>query len=244
MKKAKTVFLIGVSFLLLAFTVYTFLGPFSKISIVRLKAGEKLKADKFYRQKEQEILSLVQAYKGKLLWQVSLQNLVEQINSLYREADISATRKFPNQINVFLTKKNAVLILMKEDGGFYPISHRGEIGSKKGPGESFDFPILRGDQFWKQLKLRKRALSIIFSIPEKGQPLSAKNISEIYYNGANDSWWIYLVSSHFIVELKDPLLPGQIKNIDFVLNYLHQQGRKEGLIDARWDKKIVVKNLN
>jgi len=163
---------------------------------------------------------------------------------LYTWAEVHVTRKLPNRLVVFLEKKDIALLLLKDEEFFYSVSYEGKIGVKRGLGESLDFPVLRGDIFWNDSFLRKRALSIFLSIPKNNRTFSTQNISEITYNKKNDSLFFYLIPGHFILELRKQLSPMQVQNIDFVLNYLNQRGKQEGIIDARLDKKIIVKSFN
>ena len=244
MRKAKRIFLFCALVLLAGALIYGFLGPFSKISHIELKADETLRSSPSYAIKEKEILSFLNHYKGRFLWQASLKKMVRQIHVLYPGVEAYAVRRFPSRLAVFLKNKNTAFLLLKEGEGFYSVSYEGEIGTKKTGGESLDFPLLRGESFWSQPLLRKRALLIVSSFPKEGSALSVSNISEIVYNRVNDSFLFFLVKSHFVVELKKQPSSRKIRNIDFVLNYLKRKERKKGLIDARWDKKIIVKNRN
>ena len=244
MKRIKNIIFILNSIFLLLFIGYVFLGPFSKISIVELKTDGKLKNIKSYTKQEEKILSFLNSYKGQFLWQADLKKIVKKINGFYLGTEVYVVRRFPNRLIVSLKKKNTALLLLKEGEFFYSVSYEGEIGSQRNREESFDFPILRGSAFWNNLQLRKRVLSILSSLPKKDVFFSIQNLSEISYNKNNDSLFFHLISGHFILELKGQLDSKKIKNIDFVLNYLDQYGHQRGFIDARFDKKIIVKNLN
>lgn len=243
MRKIRNIFL-GFGFIFILFFIYAFLGPFSKISSVELDVDEKLKTTRSYIKKEKEILSYLNSYKGKSLWQVDLKHLVKQTNAFYLGSEIYVVRRFPNRLIVFLKKKNTALLLLKDREFLYSVSYEGKIGDKKNMEEFFDFPILRGELFWDSPQLRKRALSILSSLPKTGPFFSVQNISEIFYNKINDSLLFYLISSPFILELKKQVSPEKLQNINFVLNYLNQKGSQRGFIDARLDKKIIVKHLN
>ena len=244
MKKIKIFFFICSAIFFLGLIIYAFLGPFFKISLVKLNRDPELQTNKSYRAQEEEIASYLNRYKGQLLWRVDLKDLVKKVNSLYLGTEVYTARRFPNQLNVSLKKKNTALLLLKGGEFFYSVSHEGEIGAKRTGEESFDFPILRGDSFGDNIQLRKRALSVLSSIPKAGRDFSAQNISEISYNKANDSLLFYLSSGHFILELRKQLFPKAIQNIEFVLNYLNQQGEQGRLIDVHLDKKIIVKMGN
>ena len=243
-KTTKTVFLIFSFSLFTAGAVYIFSSPLSRIFLVELKVDQEVKARKNYKKTEEKILSHLNSYKGKFFWQISLKKLVKKTKNIYPGAEVFAQRKFPNRLTLTLKMKNAPLLLLKEGGEFYSVSPEGELNEKKARGEFLDLPILRGEAFWNHLELRKKALNLLSSLPQQGQGLSVKNISEIAYSPDRGSLLLYLLSSSFIIEMTNPADAGKIQNINFVLNYLKQKGRKTGLIDARIDKKIIVKKLN
>ena len=244
MKNLKNTFLIFAFVCLFFFIVYIFSGPFFKISIIDIKADKGLKKSHFYRAREKQILSHLKSYKGQSLWQVDLKELSDKLDAFYMGAEVYVFRKFPNRLVILLKKKKAALLLLKEPETFYLLFHGGEIGEKNTEALP-DLPILRGQLFWDQPPLRKRALDIVSSIPKNNNHLfSVQNISEILYNKTNDSFLFYTISGHFILELKKPVESKKTQNIDFVLNYLNQRGNKGARIDARFDKKIIVKNPN
>lgn len=244
MEKIKNIFL-GLCFLfLLLFIAYVFLGPLSKISFVDLEVEPRLKAIQSYQTKEDKIVYFLNSHKGQFLWGLDLKKLTKQIHDFYIGMDVHVSRKLPNRLVVSLKQKRAVLLLLKEGKWFFSISSEGEIGAKKQVGESLDFPVLRGDSFWKKPELRRRVLALVSLLPLSGSPFSVQNISEISYNQANDSLFFYLIPGRFILELNDQLFQKKINNINFVLRYLNQEENPGGLIDARMDKKIIVKKLN
>lgn len=244
MKKTKNIFLFVLLISLICFLSYAFFSPFFKVYPIDLRVNQEIKNIPLYREQEEKILMHLNRYKGHFLWKLNLKSIVQDVHEFYPGAEISVSRKFPNRLIVLLERKQIPLLLFKEGGSFYSVSYEGDIGSKKSSGESLDFPILRGKLFWDDLSLRKRAISVFFHIPRDKSLFSKKNISEISYNKNNDSLLLFLVSSHFVLELKKPPSPKKIKNIEFVLNYLNQRGNQGGYIDARMDKKIIVKKRN
>lgn len=240
MRKIKNIFLICLSLSSFLFICYLLLGPFLKISLVEINSSKAIQKSSSYKQMEEELSSLLEKYKGQFLWKVSLKKLAKELKSSYPEFQFHIVRKLPNHLILFLNKKNTALLLFYE-GDFFPVSSTGEIGKKKATEESLDFPILRGRSFWKKSDIRKKALDILFSIPETGPLLSIPNLSEILYNEANNSLLFYLIKGSFIIELNKTLDSEKIKNILFVLNYLDQEKDKRNWIDARSDKKIIVK---
>lgn len=243
--KIKPLFLIFVSGLLLFYFFYAVLGPLTRVSSIKFSADKQLKSRASYIKKEPDILSYLNEYKGKNLWQVNLKTLVTTLNELYFGAEVYVIRKWPNRLIVFLKPKATALILLKNKEVFYPVSYEGEIGDSINLKDFFDFPILRGKVFWNDLSLRKQVLSVLSSIPKKGEGFSIQNISEILYNKKNNSLMFYLIPGHFTVELQaSSVSPKKIKNINFVLTYLSQRDHQGELIDARFPKKIIVKRIN
>ena len=241
MAKAKKIFLIAGLALLFIWIAYMAVGPLFRVSLVKLNVDERLQNNKFFMEKESKTLLRLNSYKGQTLWRINLEKLAQQIHALWPYVEIKARRVFPNRLVVSLKKKDSALLLLKEGGSFYSIAYDGAINGTKALEESFDFPVLRGHSFWEKPLLRKRAVDIVSLVPPVGSLFSVQNISEISYLPANDSLLFYLISGHFSLEIKEPPSLEKVKNIDFVLSYLKQRGNTGGWIDARWDKKIIVK---
>ena len=245
MKKRIQIFTTIVFFVLLflIFIYAVFLGPFFVISKIQLTVGESLKADNSYPAKQKDIQLYLNKYKGQKLWALDLKTMVKDLARLQPGIELYSRRVFPNQLHVFLDKKHSPLLLLKGEGLFYSVTQEGEISTLKNSFESLDYPLLRGQFFLDQLSLRKQALNILSALPEEGLGFSVKNISEIFYNPKSQSLLFYLISPPFVLELKQPPDLKKIQNIDFVLNYLKLEGRESAFIDARKDKKIIVKKL-
>ncbi|MDE0092562.1 MAG: hypothetical protein OXN83_04685 [Oligoflexia bacterium] len=243
MKKIKF-FSIAGFFGVIIFLVYVLLFPFSKIHSIDLKTTPEIKKDPLYIQKEPDIVSYLQNYKGQYLWKINLKKIVKKIEAVYLGGDIYIKRKFPNRLIVSLDKEKTSLLLLKQDHFFYSVFYDGNVGSRKSRTDSLNFPILRGKSFETSFQLRRRVLSILSDIPKAGNSFSLENISEIFYNEDNDSLLFYLAEDYFILELQSPPSLKIVQNIDFVLNYLKQQGRTRALIDVRLNKKIIVKKIN
>lgn len=244
MKKIKNIFLVCLLVSLLGFLFYAFFTPFFKVSFIDVQVNQEIKNIPLYKQQEEKIIQHLNIYKGRFLWKLNLKDIVQELYELYPGAEISVIRKFPDQLIVLLERKQIPLLLLKEGGSFYSVSYEGEIGVKKNSGESFDFPVLRGRFFWDDISLRKRAISVFSHIPKESAFFSGQNISEVSYNKNNDSLLLFLISGRFILELQGPPSPKKIKNIEFVLNYLNQRGEQGRHIDARMNKKIIVKKIN
>ena len=197
-----------------------------------------VRSDPLFQKTESKILTVMEFYKQKYLWQVSLKEIAQKLQEIDKESYITVKRKYPGQLIVSVQKKKTALLLLKSDNAFYSISYEGIEGRKVL--ENLDFPILRGEDFEKSLKLRQRLLRVIESLPQSAGLFCVDNLSEILYNKDNQSFLFYLKFPRFVLELKSAPSAKKKQNIEFVLNYLDKQ--TQAFIDARPDKKIIVKN--
>ena len=237
----KRFFLFIVSFALIALPLFIVISLFFNTLSIELKVDSKLKQQPGYLKKEYKILSYLNNYKSQQLWRLNLKKILQDIENMSLGIKVYARKKYPDYLIVFLNKKQTALLLLKTDHTFYPISHDGELGIKKNLQDIPNVPILRGIPFEQNKTLRQRILKLIDQIPKQGNGFSSQNISEVSYHKKHDSFLFYLSTGLLILELKAPLSKQKIKNVDFVLNYLKKIGRQKAFIDARLDKKIIVK---
>ena len=242
MNKVKK-FFIAILLGILGFILYAFLLPFSKIHFIDLKTEPQVEVQDLYIKKEPEIRDYLEIYRGRYLWSLNLKKIAKEIKAVYLGGEVYIKRKLPNRLIVHLKAEPTFLLLLKSDDFFYSVSYNGSIGAKKNRTESLNFPILRGQVFEKNFQLRQKTVNILLKLPKMGGLFSLENISEILYNEKNSSFLFYLAFDHFILELVSPPSLKKIKNIDFVLNYLKQQGRTRAFVDARLEKKIIVKKI-
>ena len=225
--------------LLIFFLVGLFL--FTKPLSVELKIDSKLKNQAGFSKKTTQVLSYLKKYKNQFLWQIPLKQIVQNIEQMSLGLDVSAYRKYPNQLIVSLNEKKTALLLLKGDSYFYSVSYDGSLGVKKQTQNIIKAPILRGTSFETEKDLRKEVLQLLELIPKDGQVFSIENISEIHYDKKQSSFLTYLSTRPLAINLNSPLRSQTIKNIEFVLEYLEKEEQKYSLIDARTEKKIIVK---
>ena len=234
-------FLFIVSFALIILPLFIVTALFFNTASIELKVDSQLKQQPGYFTKEYKILSYLNNYKSQQLWRLDLKKILHDIEDMSLGIKVYARKKYPDSLIVFLNKKNTALLLLKTDHTFYPVSHNGELGIKKNLQEIPNVPILRGAPFEQNKALRQKALKLMDQLPAQGSGFSSQNISEVSYHKKHDSFLFYLFTGLLILELKAPLSKQKIKNVDFVLSYLKKIGRQKAFIDARLNKKIIVK---
>lgn len=215
-------------------TIYSLLGPLSRISVVELNLeGESSSAAKPGLEKA------LRSLEGRLAWKIDLKQTAHQVSTFYPGARVQVLRRLPGRLLLFVQKRAPVFLLYKE-GGFYPVSQEGDIGPVRKKGESLDFPILRGPDLTAAQDLRRQALLVFLSLPREGDSLlSQERLSEIVYRPSTQAFLFYV--SGFVLELTKPLSEKKARRIDFVLRYLLQKGRQRALVSARQNAKIIVK---
>ena len=234
-KKKSFVMFIFLIMILLALLFY------SKPLSLELKVNPKLKKQAEFSKKSNQVLSYLKTYQNQFLWQIDLKQLVQDIEKMSLGLDVYVQRKYPQRLIVELDEKEIALLLLKGDSHFYAVSYDGKLGPQKTNQNIVNVPILRGAEFENQDKLRKQVLQLLKPIPEKGFLFSTENISEILYNKTHKSFLIYLSNKSLVLKLNTAPSLQKIKNIEFVLKYLEKEERHSSLIDARPDKKIIVK---
>ena len=214
---------------------------FSKPLSIELKVSSKLEKQEGFSKKSDQILSYLNQYKTQFLWQVDLKQIIQNIEKMSLGLEVYVQRKYPRQLIVRLNEKKTALLLLKENSDFYSVSYDGRLGAKKEIKNFPNAPILRGSHFESNQNLRKRVLELLDSIPKQGRVFSIENISEILYDKKQNSFLLYLSTRPLVIKLNSPPLNKKIKNIEFVLEYLKKEEKDSNVIDARPDKKIIVK---
>jgi len=211
---------------------------FSELEHIELKTNS-IKTLHFTEQIRQKILLKLNSYKGKNIWSVKLKDLAFEVKKIYPAAQIQVTRQLPHRMTVFLKYKDVAVLLLRDTGSLHSISFQGDIQESLPLDQSLDLPILRGERFWTNKSLRKKAIFLLSRLPETGLFVS-KNISEIIYKKDRLSFLFILISHHLTLEVKTELSSKKIENINLVLNYLIQKNIQKGQVKALFEKKIIV----
>ena len=230
-------FLCGGLFILYRF----FLVEYVTIDSVHLIFSQKKGGiDSISPDKKKKLLSLVEKYKNRSVWSVSLKEIALEVQELYPSKKARVKRKLPDKIEVYLEESLPAFLILTEKGKFYPVSFEGVMGSPLSAHELLDLPIARGALFKKDKNLRLQTVRLLKTLPEQ-EIFSSENISEIMYRPKRESFILFLIPHYFVLEVKTPWSKRQIENINFVLNYLIQKEEKASHIDARFPEKIVVR---
>ncbi len=228
-------------FFLIFFTLIFYFGffHFSQIDSIELKIDPTFKKLFVNKKMKNKIKNHLNTYKDKWIWKIDFKSMTKEIKKIYPVGNIYIVRRLPNRIIVFLEKEDPVAIILKDGKDFFSVSYNGEIRHKLNYDQPLNFPVLRTKKLWRNKELRKKIIEFLLFLPKEGF-LTADNISEVKYNKKNDSFILYLIPNHFIVEWKGVLNLRKVQNINFVLNYMSKEEHSKYYIDAHFDKKIIV----
>jgi len=222
-------------FLVLIFCFLLFFQPLS----FELKKDSALKEQMNFP--EDKILSYLKQYKSHFIWQAPLKKMAKDIEKISLGLDIYIHRRYPNKLIIGFSEKETALLLLTKESELYSVSYKGSLGNKKDLSKLPNVPILRGKNFETNKELRKKALELLKPLPPNKNLFSLQNLSEILYDEKEESFLIYLSTRAWLIKLKSPVSTQKVKNIEFVLEYLQKEEKDHKLIDARFDKKIIVK---
>ena len=181
----------------------------------------------------------LQVFKERYLWQVSLSDISRSLKRNKEVKHVFVSRKFPNRFHIIVQIYVPVLALLDEKGEVHLITEEAHfLPFSKG----WNVPILRGEEFVRDVSLRKKAVKLLMSFPVKGL-LSRFFISEIWIDRGKD-FVLFFDSLDIEVRLGGHEFALRSHLAQFVLNYLNSRNLQGRVIDVRFSKKVVVSLSN
>ena len=246
---SKSIILTAAAFVLTAGVLLAFsqrMGLFvvKRVPVALAPAGSEDQSQLFKGSGLRERLEAeVKPFTGKRIWEIDIDSLRASIVKDQWVQDVLISRTFPNSLNVRVTQKNPILVMVGAKGTFSPITEEGEVLGELPPGSLPDVPLLRSEGLGKDAaEIEKRRIQIVEfvkALPEKGI-LTRKNISEISWN-REDGINLTIIQPRAEVKLGDDRPELKILRVTQVLNYLAQHQLKERVIDASFSKKVLVR---
>lgn len=177
--------------------------------------------------------------RGQSLLKVNLQEISDLLSQENWISEVSLSRKYPSQLQVFLKPKAVQSVLRMSNGQYRPIVEDGSLLNPIDMRFVPDLPLLAGAEFEKKESIRKKAIDALQQIPEEGS-FSRKTISEIRYNN-KDGFWMTLISSGTQVKLGEEQIALKSARVSQVLDYTSAQNFETRVIDANLSKKVLVR---
>lgn len=181
----------------------------------------------------------LEKYRGRSLWDLDLNEISQQIQSLRWTEGNYLSRRWPTRLNVKITPKDVKLLYLAKSGEMLPIVEDGSFLSPVTSQNAPDVTLLGGDSFEKNLEMRKKAVRAISEIPPEGK-FSRKNISELGYDG-KEGFWATLIESGIRVKIGEENIPLKSARVSQVIEYMETRELEARVIDANLSKKVLVR---
>ncbi len=236
---SKNIFAILATLFLLFFTFWGFDSSlFSDIRIDVSALSAPNDSEQFNVLKN-EILSEIKFIKNDALWDIDISKVVAEIKRKAWIEDVQATRLFPNRLDIGIALKKVDVVYVDDAGIWMPIASDGTLLNKTSKSLIPDVPYLRGRRFYENKELRRRAIEFLRLFPANGSFTSAM-ISEIYFE-PKTGFEVLLAKTGTRVIFGHEALDLKLKRVGKVLEYLEAKEIPGRVIDARFEKKILVR---
>lgn len=188
-------------------------------------------------QRQSSVSQRLDGLRSQKIWQVSPAQVVAALAPLSWIADLSVSRRLPDQVDVVVRPKKIALIY---DSGteLRPVASDGTLLERVSIETLPDLALLRGEIFKAREDLRRQAVQLIQALPPKGS-FVASLVSEITYK-EHEGFGLFLRSPAVKVELGLKEFKKKAARVDQVLTYLTTHGIEGRIVDASYHRKVVV----
>lgn len=202
---------------------------------------------------QSRIKETVRRFDKLKIWEVNLGDLKAAIVKDEWVKDVHISRAFPNELRVMVKPREPVLVLLTNSSSsvssasghgadvpsMLPITEDGRLLSALPADALPDVPLLRGDGFATDVKLREKAVRFISLLPESGL-VSRKNVSEVSWT-PEEGFSLTLINPKVEVKLGEERIELKVMRVSQVLNYLSNNHLKGRVVDASFSKKVLVR---
>lgn len=210
-----------------------------RVQSVQIDMADGSKEDQIYQRIRQSLSLQTAALTGKFFWQVPLKSVYEMALKDKRVKHVDVFREFPSNLRLVIEPHTPVLAYLSNDHRIYPVARDATLLPSLPAKEAPDLPILRGDELKDEPALREEAIELYEQIPDDG-PLRKHSLSEIYFS-KKDGFKVFISGADAEVKMGDTDFGPKVSRVQKVLAYLESQNIKGRVIDARYNKKVVVR---
>lgn len=238
--KAKAHKILGISLSLLTVGVFLTLGfRLFLVNHYSVSTIDGVIESVFFEKIKKGTENQIQAYLGKPIWSVDLSALKDQIMAVRWIEDVRVMRWLPNELKVFIKPKKFVLNYLTKNNKIKPVALDGEFLPELELKEAIDLPIIKGTSFERDIKLRLKAIDLIESLPSRGL-LTLDEISDITYQ-PRFGFEVNLINFRLKVVFGEGDFTIKALRVNEVLDVLKKENIQDRVIDARYSKKVVVR---
>ncbi len=174
----------------------------------------------------------------KKVWQIELTSLRADLmkNNWFKMVAIS--RLFPNKLSLALDIE-APIALLTNNLEIFAVSESGALLAPMKSTYLPVLPILKGENFFRNLELRKSAVSLLKDLAINSE-FSPKTIAEMTYS-KEENFNLLILPSKSIVKMSADHVAIKASRIAQVIEYLNSNQMNSRVIDARFSKKVLVR---
>ena len=191
------------------------------------------------KYQSEELQKILQPFEGEKLWKISSSDVFAAVQSLPWVEQVEVSKILPATLQISVKAKQVYAILIGHKGQLLPIGQTGEILPAIESTDLPDVAVLRGEKFRNEQDLRRDAVELISSLPEEGK-FSTKTLLEMSYDEKH-GFVALLSGSGSPVWLGSENLPAKAVRVSRVLEYLNNNSLETRVIDATYDKKVLVR---
>jgi cell division septal protein FtsQ len=180
---------------------------------------------------------------GSFIWNVDLDQALDMVSRDRRIKEAQVARRWPNRLEVSIQPHRALgNILPDRSNLVYPLSYDGGILPPVENSQAADAPLLRGKVFLKNEAVRDLVLALLRALPDEGF-VSSKSVSEVLYSDKDGLILLLnLDGSRVVLGRED--FSKRLLYVEQVVRYLQNENIRGRVIDARFQKKVVVRPRN
>ncbi|MCB0362684.1 MAG: FtsQ-type POTRA domain-containing protein [Bdellovibrionales bacterium] len=221
---------------------WTVRGPWFSISKVDINLDPTSSQDVLFERIRADLQEEIKSYYGQKAWDISIKNVLVQVETDPRVKKASVIRQFPDGLTIRIKPRDPVLGLRDNRGLIHPVASDGSLLPPLAPLDAPDLPYLWGDEFFKKPEMRLRAIKLIEEMPAQGR-VSVASISEIHYR-LKEGFALFLIGKNPKILVGENGFKKKVGRIEQVLDYLDEHQIEGRVIDARFSKKVVVRLRN
>lgn len=216
---------------------------FFRVKTIDITLSDYKDPSDLFEKTRSQLESKLKSIYGQYVWNVDIEKVLSVAENDRRVKDVFVTRVLPNKIKIIIEPHTSFANIMGSDStAFYPLSPDGDVLPAMTSEEVSDSPIIRGEKFLKDVKLRRQALELLHELPESGA-FSRNTISELYLD-PKKGFALTLKKSGIEVFMGLDNFKSRANYVSRVVHYLDSENLAGRVIDARYSKKVVVKLRN
>lgn len=193
----------------------------------------------FFNPLKEEIQQELSIYTGKSILEVPIEQIQTQLLGKRWIQSLSIYRRWPNEIRIDLQAKELVFLMKTKKHEWVPVVDDGSLLSPVDGARIPDVPLVTQEFFEKDKDLRGKLISVIKEIPKQGI-FSRESISNVGIDH-KEGFWVSMIATQTKIKLGNENYNLKSERLSQVIEYLNHRELKARVIDANFNKKVLVR---